>query len=131
MPKKSKYLLGFLVIIGVLVYLLSTTFTSSLQYYLTAGELQAKETLYRGKTLKVAGKAANIQQIVEDGKNTYHFNVVEGGASIPISYAGFVPDTFKEGAEVVVTGKLLADGTIQSSEILAKCASKYEAKIKP
>ena len=131
MSKKLKYLIGFLVIIGVLVYLLSTTFTSSLQYYLTAGELQAKQIEYRGKTLKVAGKAANIQQRVEDGKNTYHFNVLEGGASIPVTYAGFVPDTFKEGAEVVVTGKLLADGTIQSSEILAKCASKYEAKIKP
>lgn len=130
MSTKLKYLIGFLVIIGVFVYLLSTTFTSSLQYYLTASELQAKELSYRGKTIKVAGKAASVQQVEIEGKNGYHFQVVEGGASIPVVHDGFVPDTFKEGAEVVVTGKIFPDGTLHSTEILAKCASKYEAKIK-
>ena len=38
-----------------------------------------------------------------------------------------VPDTFKHGAEVVVTGRVRDDGTFDASELLAKCPSKYEA----
>ena len=44
-------------------------------------------------------------------------------------YKGVVPDTFKAEAEVVVKGKLDADGTIhiENKGITAKCPSKYEA----
>ena len=39
---------------------------------------------------------------------------------------GVVPDTFKDGAEVVLTGELGPDG-FKASDITAKCPSKYEA----
>ncbi len=45
------------------------------------------------------------------------------------SYKGFVPDTFKEGSDVVVTGSFDDKGSFVATEILAKCASKYEAKL--
>ncbi|MDO8519079.1 MAG: cytochrome c maturation protein CcmE [Deltaproteobacteria bacterium] len=130
MPKKTKYLAGFALIIGVFTYLLFTSFTSSLQYYVTASELVAQAETYRDKTLKVAGKAAEISPWEGEGKKGYQFKVLEGGAAVPVIHAGFVPDTFKEGAEVVVTGRLKDNGTVESTEILAKCASKYEAKLK-
>lgn len=39
------------------------------------------------------------------------------------------PDLFKDGAEVVVEGRLVGDrDTFEASHILAKCPSKFEAK---
>jgi cytochrome c-type biogenesis protein CcmE len=37
------------------------------------------------------------------------------------------PDLFKDGAEVVVEGKLLPTGTFHATNVLAKCPSKFEA----
>ncbi len=125
--KKTKYLIGFLIIAGVLTYLLSTSFQSSLQYYVTVSELHQDMARYKDKVLKVAGTA---EAISKEGA-TYQFLVHEGGEILRVSYKGFVPDTFHEGSEVVVTGSLNSDSSFEATEILAKCASKYEAKIQP
>lgn len=130
MKNRKKYLWGFIVIAGVLAYLLFTTFSSSLQYYVTASELFKDKNSYRGKTLKVAGIAQEVVRDEEGGASRYTFNVVEEGKSLPVIYKGIIPDTFKDNAQVVVTGTLNADGTFAATEILAKCASKYQAKVK-
>lgn len=44
---------------------------------------------------------------------------------------GRIPDTFVDGAQVVVTGKLEKDGRFHAHELLAKCPSKYEAASQP
>jgi cytochrome c-type biogenesis protein CcmE len=46
------------------------------------------------------------------------------GAVADVYFAGVVPDTFKEGAEVVIKGKF-EGSTFQSNEVMAKCPSKY------
>jgi len=44
------------------------------------------------------------------------------------SYRGVVPDTFKEGAEVVLTGRLSPHGfDVDPNGVIAKCPSKYVA----
>ena len=44
------------------------------------------------------------------------------------TYTGIVPDTFKDGAEVVLTGRLGPDGfQVEPNGVTAKCPSKYEA----
>jgi cytochrome c-type biogenesis protein CcmE len=48
-----------------------------------------------------------------------------------VNYKGALPDTFKEGAEVVVTGTLHESGTMAATDVLAKCASRYEEKLGP
>ena len=65
----------------------------------------------------------------------YRFNVQnnpirsgEPGQKMSISYTGVVPDTFKGEAEVVLRGKLSADGFhTDPNGVIAKCPSKYEA----
>lgn len=129
MNRKIQYLAGFIVIIAAFVYLALTSFKSSLQYYVTVSELHAQETNYQDKTLKVAGIVSEIAKNENAENSIYNFFVEEGGKSIAVEYKGFVPDTFKNGSQVVVTGKLKPDGHFEANHILAKCASKYEAKI--
>ncbi len=55
------------------------------------------------------------------------FVVTDGTASLPVNYHGIIPDTFVDGADVVVEGRLGEDGTFVAHTMLAKCPSKYEA----
>ena len=51
------------------------------------------------------------------------------GGVIEASYTGIVPDTFKGEAEVVLKGRLSAEGfNVDPNGVVAKCPSKYEEK---
>ena len=49
--------------------------------------------------------------------------------SVPVEYSGQVPDPFREGREVIVTGTFV-DGTLQAEKdsLITKCPSKFEAE---
>ena len=50
-----------------------------------------------------------------------------GSAQIPVVYSGAVPDPFREGREVLVTGEL--DGSrFVGNDMTTKCPSKFTAK---
>lgn len=118
-------------VVGVIVYLFAGAFNGALEYYVTVAELQAAPPA-DGRVVKVGGRVqvGSLRTHVDAGANatTYDFIVQQGDNALPVSYIGFVPDTFHESGEVVVTGRLRADRTLVASQILAKCASKYEAK---
>jgi cytochrome c-type biogenesis protein CcmE len=50
----------------------------------------------------------------------------DGSHPIPVRYSGTVPDPFRDGREVIVTGKL-NDGTFvgQRDSLITKCPSKF------
>jgi cytochrome c-type biogenesis protein CcmE len=50
----------------------------------------------------------------------------DGTHAIPVTYSGTVPDPFREGREVIVTGKL-DDGTFvgERDSLITKCPSKF------
>jgi cytochrome c-type biogenesis protein CcmE len=55
------------------------------------------------------------------------FDITDGGATIKASYAGVLPDLFKEGQGTVATGSYV-DGVFQATEILAKHDENYMPK---
>ncbi|APX25181.1 MULTISPECIES: cytochrome c maturation protein CcmE [Salipiger] len=55
------------------------------------------------------------------------FNVTDGGATVPVVFAGVLPDLFAENQGMVGTGKYV-DGTFVASEILAKHDETYMPK---
>jgi len=47
--------------------------------------------------------------------------------TLPVRYDGIdIPDLFRDGAEVVVEGRLGSDGVFVANKLMAKCPSKYE-----
>ena len=110
MNKKYFYLLGFAVIVGAIVYLMTTSLQSSLQYYVTVNEALAAKSDLNDKVIKIAGLAKDIERLEEDGRSLYKFKVVENDNTIAVVYKGFVPDTFKDGSNVVITGSLASNG---------------------
>jgi cytochrome c-type biogenesis protein CcmE len=71
-----------------------------------------------------------IGGLVEEGSivrgmgETVSFNVTDGGASIPVTYRGILPDLFEEGQGMVGQGRYL-NGTFEAIEILAKHDETY------
>lgn len=51
----------------------------------------------------------------------------DGGESVPVVYNGIVPDPFREGREVIVTGSL-ESGTLVANKdsLITKCPSKFK-----
>ena len=54
-------------------------------------------------------------------------DIASGRTSFPVLYNGPLPDTFEEGRDVVVEGKMNAAGTFEATTVLTKCGSRYEA----
>ena len=74
-----------------------------------------------------------IGGLVEDGTlirgegTLISFSVTDGGASVPVTYDGVLPDLFGEGEGMVGTGRYV-DGTFVATEILARHDETYMPK---
>ncbi|MEX5565345.1 cytochrome c maturation protein CcmE [Pseudophaeobacter sp. 1A16562] len=74
-----------------------------------------------------------IGGLVEDGSlvrgqgETVRFSVTDGGATVPVTYAGVLPDLFEENQGMVGTGRYV-NGVFEASEILAKHDETYMPK---
>ncbi len=121
-----KFILGGVVLLGVIAFVMYSSFQSNTVYYYTLPELQAQRAQLAGQTVRVNGPLdkASIQN---DQKNLIlQFNLVEDNIVLPVVYHGVAPDTMSSGESVVAEGKLDSNGIFQASTILVKCPSKYE-----
>src|SRR5688572_24631140 len=80
-----------------------------------------------GETSEMTGKA--VDGSVEREETEPRFEVSDRddpSASLPVLYTGTVPGPFREGREVIVTGKL-DDGTFvaEHDSLITKCPSKF------
>jgi cytochrome c-type biogenesis protein CcmE len=62
-----------------------------------------------------------------DDRLNFEISDRDGSASVPVAYTGTVPDPFRDGREVIVTGKL-DDGTFvaEHDSLITKCPSKFQ-----
>ncbi|MBT5434629.1 MAG: cytochrome c maturation protein CcmE [Alphaproteobacteria bacterium] len=61
----------------------------------------------------------------EDGITTL-FDLTDGGAVVPVSFTGVLPDLFREGQGIIAMGTLPApDATFVADEVLAKHDENY------
>jgi cytochrome c-type biogenesis protein CcmE len=82
-----------------------------------------------GKSYQLTGSVVNGS--VVRGKEVLRFKVRDrkGTASVPVTYQGSVPDPFREGREVIVTGTF-RNGVFQGQRdsLVTKCPSKFSKK---
>ena len=75
------------------------------------------------EVFRIGGLVAEGTLVRGQGE-TITFKVTDGGASIPVSYTGVLPDLFGEGEGMVGTGSYV-DGVFQATEILARHDETY------
>ena len=80
-----------------------------------------------GKRLQLHGYVVDGSILRKRDALDYRFRIENNGHVVHASYSGIVPDTFKDGSEVVVKGHAGPDGfAVEPNGVMAKCPSKYE-----
>jgi cytochrome c-type biogenesis protein CcmE len=115
------------VIAGCLGLLLFQTVSESAQYYKMVDEVMVSPDQWYGKPLNLHGFV--VDDSIERRRDSLdiRFRIRNGSHTVLATYTGTVPDTFKDGSEVVLTGQLTPAGfAVEPGGIMAKCPSKYE-----
>ena len=110
---------------GALVY---TSFSGSAEAKKPSELINAS-----GGSYKVTGKVVPgsiRKQSTDDGQRlSFRVRDRDGTASIPVTYQGVVPDPFRDGREIIVSGEM-KDGTFvgERDSLVTKCPSKFKNK---
>lgn len=104
-------------------------------YSKSVDQLVAEKAKFLGKPVRAEGNLVHGSLVKRDSPCEYRFTIEKNGVEVPVRFAKcVVPDTFRDvpGVDVGVTveGELKADNTIEATNVLAKCPSKYEMKEK-
>jgi cytochrome c-type biogenesis protein CcmE len=109
-----------LLLAGALVY---TSFSAATEARKPSQLLSSSDS---GRSYELTGKV--VKGSVDRGREELRFRIRDrdGNASVPVRYAGAVPDPFREGREVIVSGKL-EKGTFvaERDSLVTKCPSKF------
>ena len=109
--------------------LLWSTLSEGTEYYKHVDEVMADPAAWQGKNLQVHGFIVEKSILRRPDSLDWRFEIENNGKILRAEYSGIVPDTFKDGAEVVVRGRLGANGIeVVPNGVMAKCPSKYEPK---
>lgn len=130
MNPRSKFLLGAALVLGSAGYLMASSINETGMYYLTPSELSTKlssDPTLHDVGVKLGARVVSGSIKREAGGRQYAFLVTDGAREIPVVYRGIAPDTFTDGVDVVVEGRMGRDGTFHATTLLAKCASRYES----
>lgn len=127
-------------------YLITTAVRKTAEYYMTVQQVAAGKAHLKGQTLRVGGRVKPGTVSWNPATLTLAFAIVQpppkpGASGLEpvaagdpaefhvIAHGEPKPDMFAPGRDVIVEGRLESDGTIEASQVLTKCASKYVPKV--
>jgi cytochrome c-type biogenesis protein CcmE len=125
--RKIRLVVALCVAVLLSVALIYTSFSASTE----AKEPSQLLSATPGTTYEMTGKVVK-GSIKRDG-NGIAFRVVDrdgGGPALPVTYKGTVPDPFRGGREIVLTGAIAKSGVFvgEPETLITKCPSKFTTK---
>jgi cytochrome c-type biogenesis protein CcmE len=110
-----------LLLAGALLY---TSFSAST-------EASKPSQVKPGRSYEVTGKVVNGSVSHAGSELRFRIRDRDGTRSVPVRYRGAVPDPFRDGREVIVSGRL-QHGTFvgERDSLVTKCPSKFTKKPK-
>jgi cytochrome c-type biogenesis protein CcmE len=108
-----------LLLAGALLY---TSFSAST-------EASKPSQVKPGRSYEVTGKVVNGSVSHAGDELRFRIRDRDGTGSVPVRYSGVVPDPFRDGREVIVSGRL-EKGTFvaERDSLVTKCPSKFTKK---
>jgi cytochrome c-type biogenesis protein CcmE len=123
MDPSRKRKLRLVVALSAAVFLAAALVYTS---FSASSEAAQPSELVEGRSYELTGKVVN-DSIERDGDRLrFRIRDRDGSASVPVTYAGVVPDPFRDGREVIVSGEL-ENGTFvaERDSLVTKCPSKF------
>jgi cytochrome c-type biogenesis protein CcmE len=113
------------VAMAVSVGLMGYAFKDGINFFRSPSQV-AEEPPQPNEVFRIGGLVAEGTLVRGQGE-TVSFEVTDGGASIPVTYTGVLPDLFEENQGMVGTGRYV-NGVFEATEILAKHDETYMPK---
>ena len=151
-----KFVIGGVVIVAAIIYLIVSSLSANVQYFLTVEEILNKQSAGELTGRNVRASGAVLGDSIQYNMDTLElsFTIVhvpgdnllleqEGGLAralhnavmdpsrprLDVIYYGPVPDLLQDEAQAIITGEVLASGVFEADEILLKCPTKYEGSV--
>jgi cytochrome c-type biogenesis protein CcmE len=128
--KNLKFIIGGVVIVGLIVYLIFSAVQSAGAYYREVGEVLGQQSALNGKMLRVSGNIVTDSITYNAPTLDLNFKISDpkdASKQILIHFHGVKPDQMdRPGSSAIVDGKLLSNGTVDANELMLKCPSRYE-----
>ncbi len=123
MDPARKRKIRLIVALGAAVFLAAALVYTS---FSASTEASKPSQLEPGRSYEVTGKVVKGSISREGDELRFRIRDRDGQESVPVSYAGVVPDPFREGREVIVSGEL-EQGTFvaERDSLVTKCPSKF------
>ena len=125
MTKKTKLLLGALIVLAALGYLIYGGIREAAVYYITPTELKAKGASTTDKSFRLGGMVVPGSLRWEPQSLKLTFRLTDGKEQVAVEHTGSPPDLFKEGTGAIVEGKFTNGDLFMASTILAKHSEEY------
>lgn len=131
--KNGRFMVGLVGVAAVVTYLIWTGVSETMVYYVTPTELMERveaDPSFHEVGVKVGGMVVPGSYRRVEGELLHVFTVrdlVDESIEFEVEYRDALPDTFTDDIEVVMDGKLDADGVFRATTLLTKCGSRYEA----
>lgn len=119
------FVVGLLLAAGLLFFVITSSVDSAV-YSVTVDEAVSRASELSDQEIKVKGNVVPGSIQCVKGRDQCKFRLTKGGETLTVFYSGARPDTFKDCAEVIVTGALDGAETFQAIDLIAKCPSKYD-----
>src|SRR5699024_1538844 len=100
--------------------------SKNLMYFYQPSEIAAGEVPVDTR-FRVGGLVAQGSVQHSSDRALVHFTLADCDASIPVQYAGVLPDLFREGQGIIAHGKINAQGQFIADEVLAKHDAEYKS----
>ena len=123
MDPARKRKIRLVVTLGIAVCLAAALLYTS---FSASTEASKPSELKPGRSYEVTGKVVK-SSVKHDGDGLrFRIRDRDGTRSVPVVYSGVVPDPFREGREVIVSGEL-RQGTFvaERDSLVTKCPSKF------
>ncbi|MBI1214161.1 MAG: cytochrome c maturation protein CcmE [Alphaproteobacteria bacterium] len=121
--RRLTFLLGGLGVLAVAVTLVFVALGDRVLFFYSPTEAKAKGVPV-GETINLGGLVAK-GSVAHPGGAEVTFKVTDGQQDATVTYSGDLPDLFREGQGVVITGAFRADGVFAADKVLAKHDEKY------
>ena len=136
-PPHQKRRIGLILFFGAIlaagVVMLLTALQENTQFFYNPSDVVAENFIPNSTTFRVGGLVEE-GTVVKDGQLKTTFQIKdferEMRAPITVTYTGVLPDLFREGQGVVITGVLTSPTSFEATEVLAKHDENYKPDIK-
>jgi cytochrome c-type biogenesis protein CcmE len=117
---------GSLAVLALAAALVLNAMRDSIVFFSTPS-MAAERHIPAGKRFRLGG-LVQPGSLVRGADLAVTFSVADGGATLPVSYTGILPDLFREGQGVIAEGVLDGAGTFKADTVLAKHDETYMPK---